>query len=282
MDTNQIDARFEGLDRKVDALGHHVAELRRKAEGTTRANRECAKHERQLVRLAEEVAGLRARADTLGPTVGPTQNEAILSELQRLDARMDSLWGDLNAELQKLREEVRSEASRNDVQDKRLDDHDLKFASHGERIEGVEVTAGAHASAIASLQSEVRSSRIHPLAWVFGIIAGILAGWAWAVHDWTETATVNGAQTVVENATANSWWVAVLAGLCAGAFVWAFFAFLLPSGGEDQAQTATAEANAGAGAAVRFDRSAPTMVQPAVPAPPPPPPAASRSAAGVY
>lgn len=281
MDTNQIDARFEGLDRKVDALGHHVAELRRKAEGTTRANRECAKHERQLVRLAEEVAGLRARADTLGPTVGPTQNEAILSELQRLDARMDSLWGDLNAELQKLREEVRSEASRNDVQDKRLDDHDLKFASYGERIEGVEVTAGAHASAIASLQSESRDRRAHPLAWVFGIIAGILTGWAWAVHDWAEVTISNGAQTVVENTAANSWPVAVLAGVSAGGLAWGFFAYLLPSRSEDQAQVSTASASSGAGARVVIDRDAPTMAVPIVNATPPPPPVANRNA-GVY
>ena len=279
MDTNQIDARFEGLDRKVDALGPPVAELRRKAEGTTRANRECAKHERQLVRLAEEVAGLRARADTLGPTVGPTQNEAILSELQRLDARMDSLWGDLNAELQKLREEVRSEASRNDVQDKRLDDHDLKFASYGERIEGVEVTAGAHASAIASLQSESRSHRIHPATWVFSIIAGILGGWLWAAHDWAQTVTVNGTKTAVENTAANSWWAVTICGLCVGLLV--FFVFSLFLRDDADTTVSTASASSGAGARVVIDRDAPTMAVPVVNTTSPPPPVANRNA-GVY
>lgn len=274
MDTYNLKRRLKRLDERVAALQESNATLTRQARGTTRANRICAQHERQIARLTEDIQSLSARIENLGPATGPAQSEAILAELKRLDTRMDSLWSDLNAELEKLRGRVNEH-------DKRLDDHDLRFASHGERIESVEVAAGAHASAIASLQSRSRG-RTHPLAWVFGIIAGILAGWIWAVHDWTETATVNGVQAVTENTTANSWWVAVLAGICAGAFVWAFFAFLLPSGGEDQAQTATAEANAGAGAAVRFDRSAPTMVQPAVPAPPPPPPAASRSAAGVY
>ncbi|HMS31533.1 MAG TPA: hypothetical protein PJ984_04010 [Candidatus Saccharibacteria bacterium] len=276
MDTNKIDERFEDLDRKVAALGHYSSELRRKAAGITRANRAAAMGERNLAQLSEDVAGLRARFDNLGPVAGPAQSEAILAELKRLDTRLDALWSDLNAELEKLRGRV-------DEHDKRLDDHELKFASHGERIEGVEVIVGSHATAIASLRNTARGQHnVHPIAWVLGIIAGILAGWAWAVHDWSQTTTLNGVKTVVENTAADNWWAAVICGLCVGGFTWALFAFLLPSEGEEQAQTTTATANAGAGAAVRFDRSAPTMVQPAVPAPPPPPPAASRSTAGVY
>ena len=159
MDTNKNYERFEGLDRKVAALGHYSSELRRKAAGISRANREAAMGERKLAQLSEDVAGLRVRFDNLGPVAGPAQSEAILAELKRLDTRLDALWSDLNAELEKLRGRV-------DDHDKRLDDHDLKFASHGERIEGVEVIVGSHATAIASLRPPdrlgARHHRRHP------------------------------------------------------------------------------------------------------------------------
>ena len=77
MDTNKIDERFEDLDRKVAALGHYSSELRRKAAGITRANRAAAMGERNLAQLSEDVAGLRARFDNLGPVAGPAQSEAI-------------------------------------------------------------------------------------------------------------------------------------------------------------------------------------------------------------
>lgn len=283
MDTYNLKRRLKNLDQKVAELQESNATLVRKSTGIDRANRIINRHERGIARLTEEVQGLSTRMDNLGVD-NPAQAKAWNRELTRLEkllTEQSKKWVDLEEEILQIKSRQDEESDRNDTQDKRLDDHDLKFASYGERIEGVEVTAGAHASAIASLQSESRDRRAHPLAWVFGIIAGILAGWAWAVHDWAEVTISNGAQTVVENTAANSWPVAVLAGVSAGGLAWGFFAYLLPSRSEDQAQVSTASASSGAGARVVIDRDAPTMAVPIVNATPPPPPVANRNA-GVY
>lgn len=228
----------KSIERKLEALGFHVAELRRKSQGTTKANTRAAKLEQDLAKLIEVVSGITSRIDNLGENAGIPQIEAFTAEIGRLDRKVDGLWVDLNAELEKLRGRV-------DEHDKRLDNHDTKFASHGERIEAVEVTVNAHTRAIASIRSRGGGSGgIHPTAYLIGVITGIIAGIIWSAKDWSQKATVGGMETIVPNDGANSIWAAIACGIGVGLL--ALFIMSLFLRRNDDETEVNAEAEAGA------------------------------------
>ncbi|MFO0971037.1 MAG: hypothetical protein U0520_01650 [Candidatus Saccharimonadales bacterium] len=220
-------------------------------------------HQRGLIRLSGRIKALDAQLNELlhreatGTTGGkepsPTLTAAWQKEFDRLQQEVRGYFTDLDSQMAAIRD--------------RLDEHDLKFANHGERIEAVEVQSNANATAIASLRSRV-DERVHPALWIASFVGAILGGLFMAVYDWSRVIKVSETTTTVGNPALDSWFGITL-GALVGFFVVLAIGMLFSAlaGNDEQEVTTASAASASSRIAMRDVAAPPTAVQPVIPQP---------------
>ena len=183
-------ARLEALEKGLAQVRYLCSELDRKSQGTTLANK-------RVAQLADSIEELKERNSNGGGS--PIVVEAIMAEITRVEKSMQTLFGDLETQLSKLRG--------------RVDVVELKLVNHNERIE-------ANASAVAWAHARVdRLTAAAPVwAWIVATIGGIIAGVLFANHEFSRVVVV-GQSTTTFDSTADEAWVAWVFGLATFAIV---------------------------------------------------------------
>lgn len=98
--------RLRQVEAKLNKIGPQVATLERKSRGITSAHARAAGLERTVAQLEGQLSNAINRLEQLGPNAGPTQTNAIMAEVNRVDQKVDGLWQDLNDQVTKLGAQV--------------------------------------------------------------------------------------------------------------------------------------------------------------------------------
>lgn len=174
----------------------------------------------------------------------------------------------VNADLANLRtmiEEVYINLSQDiDAVNNRVDKVDLKLVNHDDRI-------SANADAVASAHARIDrlTDFAPPWAWAVSIVAGIVAGIAWQMHEFGQSIQVGEASLSVTS-VADETWVAVAIGVAAFLGVMGIVTSFTAFGNSQSSSSATS----GASAAVNTGSAGVDDTQ-ALPALPPPPQSSS-------
>lgn len=188
------------VNESLETLVGKYADLKKRFGSLVKVN---ARNADKVKSLDTKVRHLAERFEKFGGLAGKAQLAAFGQEVERLQGMVNAAFSDLQQQHDALREQV--------------DDHAVRICDLQEAQTGIVGELELHARAFAAVASW--AGRISPVAWVLGVIAGIIAGILWANHNWSQHATLNGIKVTVENTAANSWWAVALAGISAGLFV---------------------------------------------------------------
>lgn len=156
---NSLKDEFERLAHKVKQHEAQIAELKRKARGTTLANARVVQLQAELEAVKARVVG---RAETLGSIDDPVVLQGYQQEFERLDKRIEDLYGNLSSELRTLQETV--------------DSHTGRLANHETRIGMVEEGQSSLHRRV-SVVEEV--SKFPKGKLVAALVAGVVAAIIW-------------------------------------------------------------------------------------------------------
>lgn len=187
-------SQFDDVNAKIKALRYNVDDLRRRSDGTTTANKRCAQLERRLNSTENELQQVIERIKSLGPAAGPIQQEHLKQVFTELNGRLDSLWQDINLQLEDIKETQRF---------------------HGEEIDRAHTRIDSVREDLANATIDTSGATITKtpvVSWVVSIIVGAIVGIA--VYIAVEVATKDDASWMT--------WRSVAAGIAVGVAVMAF------------------------------------------------------------
>ncbi len=198
--------KVDGVKRELVGLRYLVGELKRKGQGTTLANARVATLESELGKITQRLDEINGKSSD---KLDPAALAAFQQEAQRLNTRLEALFGQASADVAAQRERL-------DTLESRVDGHDVSIgmldegqSSLNERVDGV----SRRVTVIERLRDTLPK---WPL--VIGLIAGVIGGIIWEMIEFNQSYPLaDGTTKVVPLEAANSIWAAIAAGV--GVFV---------------------------------------------------------------
>jgi len=206
-------AAFEGKVAEAKTLGDRVTVLERKSLGITRANAEAAALKQRFDKLS---------IDEFEGGMDPAIADARLSELKRIETRLENLFGDLSTRFNDLSSTVERHTGE-------LAEHDERLTAHDGLIEEAKTAAGAAEQGVFFLRDSINAELKFPTKrLVLSIVVGLIAGLVWnSIPIGANAPTADGSTTFVPY-PADHWFVAVLVGIAVFIGLFGLLLILVP------------------------------------------------------
>lgn|GEM_PF-5355732 len=180
---NGAKATVEAIQRQLTAAQHHIKELQRSKNGTTLANKRVAQMESELSRLTARLGAIDSASEA-DPVVAKVDQQ----KLERINTRLEDLFGRSAGEVSELREQVDTLASQ-------VDGHEVAIGmlnegqnSLNERVDDVH----HRVTVLETLEEKAPWWKL-----VLGAAIGIVAGILWLnFFNYSQTETLPDGQKV--------------------------------------------------------------------------------------
>jgi predicted nuclease with TOPRIM domain len=196
-----VHTRIDGVKAELAKLQYLVEQLQRRGQGTTLANARAATLESELGKITKRIDEITSKSSD---ELDPAALTAFQQEAQRLNGRLEDLFGRVSGDVNDLRERL-------DTLESRVDGHDTAIGAHDTEIgmlrEGQQSLHG-RVTIIERLRDTLPK---WPLA--IGIIAGVIGGIVWDAIPFSQSYPLaDGTTKVVPLEAANTIWAALGAG----------------------------------------------------------------------
>ena len=194
--------KFGDVEKMIQRRDSYNATLRRKStQGTTRANAQVEALKKRFERLE----------GSLGVNADPAKQQFVKTELETIDARLTTLFGEVQTEVAELRQTV-------DEHTEELRVLAEQGTDHGGRIGVLETEQSMTSEGVLSLNgrvSTIESGTKFPfIRFAVAAVIGLIAGLIWNAVDFGYNQKLpDGTDFWIDLPLANSPWVAIAFGL---------------------------------------------------------------------
>jgi len=181
----KTETKLEGLRKEIGAVKYYAEELEKDKRGVEKFHARATKLEAEVKRITERFDAIKG--DVSSNDLDPVQVTAYKAEFERLNGRLEDLFGRASSELSELRERFDSLETDHEALTGVVNDNAgvlSKLGSSHNRLTGrvndVEVT-------LKSLVQKFPIGRV-----VVAVVIGVIAGVLWSNHTFTSTIPLPG------------------------------------------------------------------------------------------
>ena len=229
--------RFGEVDEQLAdsvKLGNRASETERSALGTTRANAEVKALRKRFDKLLTQIKS----SDKLDPLI----IESMTTELEHINGRLENVSGHLSERLSDLAGTVDAHEGLLAEHSEKFEEHKEKFDGHSVRIERATTSAETASEGVHSLNNRLNAAFKLPVKrFLLSVVIGLTAGFIWdSIPIGADAPKADGTMVFVAY-PADSWLVAILAGVVAFAIAFGILLVVVPRKSKTQVDKNTTE-----------------------------------------